>query len=99
MEPLIATLIDLIQILLGLFEWLLIASVILSWLVAFNVINTRNRVVYLIGDFVERVTAPVLRPIRRVMPNLGGIDLSPMIALIAVWFIQTLISRYRLFLF
>lgn len=95
MEPLIATLIDLVLLLLNLFQWILIAAVILSWLVAFNVINTRNRFIYLIGDFIERITEPVLRPIRSVLPSLGGIDLSPMVALIAVWFIETLISRYR----
>lgn len=95
MGPLVSTIIDLILILLNLFNWVLIASVILSWLVAFNIINTHNRVIYMVGDFVDRLTAPVLRPIRRVVPNFGGLDVSPLIALLAIWFIETLITRYR----
>jgi len=99
MAPLIATLIDLVLLLLNLFQWILIAAVVLSWLVAFNVINTRNRFIYLVGDFVERITEPVLRPIRSVLPNFGGMDLSPMVALIGVWFVETLIARYRFMLY
>ena len=67
----------LIDTILGLYVWVLIASAILSWLVAFNVVNTRNRAVYVIGDFLYRVTEPLLAPIRRILPNLGGLDLSP----------------------
>ena len=69
----------LIDTILGLYVWILIASAILSWLVAFNVVNTRNRVVYVIGDVLYRLTEPVLRPLRRVIPNLGGLDISPVI--------------------
>lgn len=94
MGPLISTIFELVFIILDLFKWLLIASVVLSWLVAFNIVNTRNHAVYLIGDFVERVTGPVLRPLRRVLPNMGGLDWSPLVALLGVWFIQTLIMRY-----
>ena len=84
-------LIWLINTLISLYVWLLIASAILSWLVAFNVINTRNRFVYLVGDFLYRVTEPALRPIRRVLPNLGGIDLSPVILILILMFVQRLL--------
>lgn len=84
----------LINTILDLFFWVLILSAILSWLVAFNIVNTRNRAVYLIGDFLYRVTEPVLRPIRRVLPNLGGLDLSPIIVLLAISFIQNLMAQY-----
>lgn len=84
-------LIWLINTLISLYVWLLIASAILSWLVAFNVINTRNRFVYLVGDFLYRVTEPALRPIRRVLPNLGGIDLSPVILILVLMFVQRLL--------
>jgi YggT family protein len=69
---------------------LLIASAIMSWLVAFNVVNTRNQVVYMIWDTLNRLTEPMLRPIRRLMPNLGGIDISPIIAIIGLQFVQVL---------
>ena len=84
----------LIDTILGIFVWLLIASAILSWLVAFNVVNTRNRAVYLIGDFLYRVTEPVLRPIRRILPNMGGIDLSPVVLILLIFFIRNLLAEY-----
>lgn len=96
MEPLIAAIFGLIYIVLDLFVWLLIASVVLSWLVVFGVVNTRNRAVSTIGDFLERITEPVLRPIRRALPNLGGLDISPIVLILGIWFIQTLIRGYGL---
>jgi len=72
----------LIDTLLWLYIMVLIVSAILSWLVAFSVVNTRNRAVFLIGDFCFRLTEPALRPIRRVLPNLGGIDISPIILIL-----------------
>lgn len=86
-------LIWLIDTLIGLYIWLLIASAILSWLVAFNVINTRNRFVYLVGDFLYRVTEPALRPIRRVVPNLGGLDISPVLLILLLMFVQRLLVQ------
>ena len=76
--------------------WLLIAQVILSWLVAFNVVNTRNRAVWMIGDFLHRVTEPMLRPIRNVLPSMGGIDISPMVLILALYFIRDLAFEYLL---
>ena len=67
---------------------LLIAAAVLSWLVAFNVVNTRNRFVATIGEFLYRITEPVLRPIRNLLPNLGGIDISPVIVILIIIFIE-----------
>ena len=86
----------LIDTILGLYVWVLIASAVLSWLVAFNVVNTRNRAVYVIGDFLYRVTEPVLAPLRRVLPNLGGLDLSPIIVILIIFFIRNLMREYGL---
>lgn len=96
MQPLIQAIFGLIYIVLDLYVWLLIASAILSWLVAFNVVNTYNRAVYMIGEFLARVTEPALRPIRRWLPNLGGIDISPIVLILAIWFIQNLLRGYGL---
>ena len=85
---------DIILIVLDLYVWLLIAAAILSWLIAFNVVNTRNRAVYIIGDFLNRVTEPALRPIRRVLPNLSGIDLSPLVLILLLYFARNLIFEY-----
>jgi YggT family protein len=84
----------LITTIINLYVWLIILQVILSWLIAFNVINTSNRFVYLVGDFLYRVTEPVMRPIRRILPNLGGIDLSPMVVLLLLFFAQRLLIEY-----
>ena len=78
-----------IDLALNLYTWILIASAIFSWLYAFNVINGRNQFVDAIGRFLYNVTEPVLAPIRRVMPNLGGIDISPVIVLLIIFFLRT----------
>lgn len=88
------SLIILITTAIDIYMWLLIASAILSWLVAFNIINTSNRVVYAIGDFLYRITEPALRPIRRILPNLGGIDISPVVLILLLIFIRNLIWEY-----
>lgn len=79
-------LLNLVDTVIRLYIWILIAWVVLSWLVAFNVINTRNRFVYIVGDFLDRVTQPALRPIRSILPNLGGIDISPLILILLLVF-------------
>jgi len=79
---------------INLFVWLIILQVVLSWLIAFNVINTSNRFVYMVGDFLYRVTEPVMRPIRRILPSLGGIDLSPLVVLLLLFFAQKLLIEY-----
>jgi YggT family protein len=88
------SLFHLIYTVIDLYVWLLIASAVLSWLVMFNVINTRNRAVMVIGDFLYRITEPALRPIRRYMPNLGGIDLSPVVLILLLFLVRDLIAEY-----
>ncbi|ARP99146.1 YggT family protein [Pseudorhodoplanes sinuspersici] len=88
------SILDVILLVLQLYVWLLIASAILSWLIAFNVVNTRNQVVATIADFLWRITEPVLKPVRSFMPNLGGIDISPVIVILIIFFLQSVITRY-----
>jgi YggT family protein len=78
-----------IDLALNLYTWILIASAIFSWLYAFNVINSSNRFVEAIGRFLYNVTEPVLAPLRRVLPNLGGIDISPIIVLLIIFFLRS----------
>lgn len=85
---------DVLMLALQLYVWLLIASAILSWLIAFNVVNTGNEVVRTIWNFLYQITEPVLRPIRNILPNLGGIDISPIILLLIIFFIQRVIQLY-----
>ena len=87
MGPLISFIVYLIQ----LYIWVVIASAILSWLIAFNVVNTNNRVVLAIADTLYRLTEPALRPIRNILPNLGGIDISPVILILFLLFIQNVV--------
>lgn len=87
-------LLDVIIIALQLYTWIIIASAIISWLVAFGVVNMSNDFVRAVYDFLHRVTEPALRPIRSIMPNLGGIDISPIILLLVIFFIQRVIAYY-----
>ena len=87
-------LLDVILLILQLYVWLLIASAILSWLIAFNVVNTRNSFVSTIWDLLYRITEPVLRPIRNVLPYMGGIDLSPLAVILIIFLIQRVIALY-----
>lgn len=80
-----------ISYLLWLYVYVLIAAAIMSWLVVFNVVNPRNPAVQMIGEFLYRVTEPVLRPIRNMLPNLGGIDISPLIVVLIILFITNVI--------
>ncbi|MBC8129665.1 MAG: YggT family protein [Rhizobiaceae bacterium] len=74
--------------------WLIVASAILSWLYAFNIVNPGNQFVDTVGNFLYRMTEPLYRPIRRILPNLGGIDLSPLVLLLSIFFLQQLIILY-----
>ena len=88
------SILTIVLIILDLYIWLLIASAILSWLIAFNVVNTRNQFVHMVGDFLWKITEPVLRPIRSIMPNLGGIDISPVILILLIILLKDIIVRY-----
>ena len=83
--------INLIDSVITLYIWCIIISSVLSWLVAFKVVNTNNQLVYTIGNFLFRITDPLLKPMRRLLPNLGGVDISPVILIILLIFIKNLI--------
>lgn len=85
---------DIIIIVLDLYVWLLIASAILSWLIAFNVVNMRNQFVATVADFLYRITEPLLAPIRARMPNMGGLDLSPVILILLIILLERVIIYY-----
>lgn len=86
--------IDVIDIALQLYIWVIIASAVLSWLLAFGVVNPRNQVIAMIGNTLYQLTEPVLRPIRRRLPNFGGIDISPIILILIIIFIQYILRYY-----
>lgn len=96
MDPLLRTIAEILYVALDLYVWVLIISAILSWLIAFNVVNTRNAFVYKVSDALYRLTEPALRPIRNVLPNLGGVDLSPIVLILIIMFAQRLILNYGL---
>ena len=83
-----------ILLICDLYIYILIAAAVLSWLVAFNVVNTRNQVVAMVGDFLYRITEPLLRPIRNLLPSLGGIDVSPVVLILIIILIKDIIIRY-----
>lgn len=85
---------DVLMVVLNLYTWVIIASAIFSWLYAFNVVNPRNQVVSMIGQTLYSLTEPLLRPIRRVLPSMGGLDLSPIALLLGVFLVQNIIIRY-----
>jgi YggT family protein len=88
------SILNIILIVLDIYIWLLIAAAVLSWLVAFNVVNTRNQVVAMVGDMLYRLTEPALRPIRNFLPNLGGLDVSPVVLILIIILIKDIIVRY-----
>ncbi len=87
-------LLNLVHTVITIYIWLLIIQAVLSWLVAFGIVNRHNRAVAVVGDFLWRVTEPLLRPIRRILPDLGGIDISPVILILLLWFIDNLMFEY-----
>jgi YggT family protein len=89
-----AALLDVVLLVLHLYTYVIIAAAILSWLVAFNVVNARNDLVRSIWATLTALTEPVFRPVRRMLPNLGGIDVSPIIVLLIIFLIQDIIARY-----
>jgi YggT family protein len=85
---------NLVSTVITVYIWILIASVVLSWLVAFNIVNTGNRTVYQVRDVLDRLTEPLLRPIRNLLPSIGGIDISPIILILALYFIRDLAFEF-----
>ena len=85
---------NLIVQIIDLYLWVVIITVILSWLITFNIVNTTNRLIYAIMEFCHRATRPALHPIRNFLPNLGGIDISPIILIFILVFIKEMIFYY-----
>ena len=79
---------------LNLYKYVVVGAAVLSWLIAFNVVNTRNQFVSAVAEFLYRITEPVLAPIRSFMPNLGGLDISPIILILIIMFIERVITYY-----
>jgi YggT family protein len=84
----------LINTLFDLVVWVVIASAIMSWLVAFGVVNMRNQFIRMVVETLYRLTEPLLRPIRRMLPNLGGVDISPVVLLVGLYFVQYAFNYY-----
>lgn len=93
-EARMISILNLIDLILNIYTWIIIAVVVMSWLIGFNIINGHNNIVRQIRYALYRLTEPVLGPIRRILPDLGGIDLSPIVALVAIWFIRSLMWEY-----
>jgi YggT family protein len=92
-DPRMRAVLWLINTIIEIYVWLLIGQAVLSWLLAFGVINRYNRTVSVIGDFLYRITEPLLRPIRSVLPNFGGLDISPIILILILYFLRILIDE------
>ena len=88
------TIVGLISGLIDIYIYVVLIYVVLTWLVTFEILNTRNQFVRTIGDFLYRVTEPAVRPIRRVVPNLGGVDLSPAILIVLLLLVRGLMHEY-----
>ncbi|MEA4838247.1 MAG: YggT family protein [Rhodospirillaceae bacterium] len=93
MNVILIPLFKVVSIAIELYIYALIAQAILSWLVTFNVVNTQNRFVYSLFDVLGRLTEPALRPIRRFLPNLGNIDISPVILILVLIFLQSVLAQ------
>lgn len=93
MDIILIPLLAVISAVIGIYIWVIIASVILHWLISFNVINTNNNFVMMISEFLYRATEPALRQIRRFLPAMGGFDLSPLVLILFLWFIQAVIGQ------
>ena len=93
MEILIAPLLHVLLIVVDLYTWVVLIGVVLSWLIAFNIVNTHNKFVFAFGDLVRNITEPVLIPIRRILPNLGNVDFSPMVLILGLIFIKGVIQK------
>ncbi|MDR3448164.1 MAG: YggT family protein [Alphaproteobacteria bacterium] len=92
----LSALLGVVSEILTLYVWVLIVGAVISWLVAFGVINPYSRIVQTLGDFITRITEPALRPIRRIVPVVGGLDLSPLVLIFIIYFLQLFIANLRL---
>lgn len=96
MHVVLNPLFEVINIVIYIYIRVLLVTVVMSWLVQFGIINTRNRVVYMVLDALHRITEPALRPIRRILPDMGGLDISPVILMLILYFIQRVLGELYL---
>ena len=92
MYTVLSALIQVVLVAINIYVFVLIASAVMSWLLAFNVLNSRNQFVAMLAEFLYRVTEPALRPIRRFIPHLGGIDVSPVVLILVLYFVQLVLG-------
>ncbi|MBL8836149.1 MAG: YggT family protein [Alphaproteobacteria bacterium] len=93
MQAVVYSLVDVLLAAIAIYRWVVIAAIIMSWLVQFNIVNRHNQIVATVSEILYRVTEPVLRPIRRFVPNLGGIDISPIVLFLILLFVELLLIR------
>ena len=93
MSIVLASVIETVLFILNIYLMIVLTAVVVSWLIAFKIINMSNDFVATVVDFLHRITEPVLAPIRRMLPDLGGIDISPVVLLLLIYFLQTLLSK------
>lgn len=94
MDPVIRTIVEVLLTVLNLYQWVFIISAVMSWLIAFGVVNTYNRFVNTVVDITGRLTEPLLRPIRRVVPDIGGVDISFIVAILILFALQRLLVNF-----
>ena len=93
MIPILKTLLEILDFVLMILTWIIIAHAIMSWLIGFNVINTYNEFVRSVWSALERITAPIYRPIRRIMPDFGALDLTPLVVLLILFVLRNIVIR------
>jgi len=93
MDVVLNSVLQVVYVALDFYKWIVIVNVVISWLVAFNVINTSNQFVHMVMDFTYRLTEPLYSRIRAILPNMGGIDLSPLVVLLGVMFLQSILAQ------
>lgn len=93
MDIIFVPLFSLLQSILSLYQWVIILHIIFSWLITFNLINTSNGFIMIVTNFLYNATEPLLQRIRRFMPNLGGLDLSPLVLIFALMFLSNVLAR------
>lgn len=96
MDVILIPLLTVISSAIGIYVWIVIANAIMSWLISFNVINQNNNFVLMIVEFLYRATEPILSKIRRFLPIVGGFDLSPLVLILVLWFLQAVIAQLML---
>jgi YggT family protein len=98
MSGFVTPVIEVLIAILDIYWWVVIIQAVLSWLIAFNILNTHSRPVSMILDFLYRATEPALRPIRQFVPSLGGLDITPIVLLLIIWFVRMELHQLEFYL-